>query len=315
MAGHEMRVLVLGAGALGGFFGGKLLTGGADVTFLVRPRRAEQLQRDGLVVRAQDGEIRTHVRIIQEGQIEAPYDVILLACKAYDLDSAVTAIAPGVGENSAVLPLLNGIRHIDLLTRRFGESRVLGGLTAINAALLPDGAIQQSQLRINITAIGELRGQASSRCGAIHKALATGGITAEISDNIVAAMWMKFFAYACIGTIASLTRSRAGRIASTDVGPSFVAAVLEECTRLLTAEGFSLPANTPDMIRSIFSQRDSNYGPSLLNDMEEGRLTEGQHTLGDLVERANSRGVSVPLLTAALCNLQAYELNRLATGK
>ena len=71
---------------------------------------------------------------------------------------------------------------------------------------------------------------------------------------------------------------------------------------LLTAEGFSLPANTPDMIRSIFSQRDSNYGPSLLNDMEEGRLTEGQHTLGDVVERANSRGVSVPLLTAALCN-------------
>src|SRR5262245_6180671 len=107
-------------------------------------------------------------------------------------------------------------------------------------------------------------------------------------------MWMKFFAYACIATIASLTRSRAGRIASTDVGPSFVAAVLEECTRLLTAEGFTPPADTPDMIRSIFSQRDSNYGPSLLNDMEEGRLTEGQHTLGDLVERANSRGASVP---------------------
>src|SRR5262249_26840131 len=148
---HEMRFLVLGAGALGGFFGGKLLKGGADVTFLVRPRRAEQLQRDGLVVRSQDGEIRRVVRAIKEGQIEAPYDVILLACKAYDLDSAIAAITPAVGENSAVLPLLNGIGHIGVLKQKFGEKRVLGGLTAINAALLPDGVIQQSQLRINIT--------------------------------------------------------------------------------------------------------------------------------------------------------------------
>jgi 2-dehydropantoate 2-reductase len=309
-----MRFLVLGAGALGGFFGGKLLKGGADVTFLVRPRRAEQLRRDGLVVRAQDGEIRTPVRAILEGQIEVPYDVILLACKAYDLDSAIRAITPAVGGDSAVLPLLNGIRHIDVLNQKFGEKQVLGGLTAINAALLPDGVIQQSQLRINITTIGELNGQPSSRCDAIRKALAAGGITADISDNIVAAMWMKFFGFACIAAIASMTRSRAETIAGTDAGPSFVAAVIEECTRLVTAEGFPPPPETPGMIRSIFSQRDSNYGPSLLIDMEEGRPTEGQLTIGDLVDRANSRGLSVPLLTAALCNLQAYELNRRATG-
>ena len=310
-----MPFLVLGAGALGGFFGGKLLKGGADVTFLVRPRRAEQLQRDGLVVRTQDGEIHAPVRAILEGQIEVPYDVILLSCKHYDLDSAIRAITPAVGENSAVLPLLNGIRHIDVLKQRFGEERVLGGLTAINAALLPDGVIQQSQLRVNITAIGELNGQPSSRCDAIHKALAAGGITADISDNIVAAMWTKFFGFACIATIASMTRSRAGTIASTNVGPAFVAAVIEECTRLVTAEGFPPPPDTPGVIRSIFSQRDSSYGLSLLIDMEAGRPTEGQHTIGDLLDRANSRGVSAPLLTAALCNLQAYELNRLAGGK
>ena len=310
-----MRFLVLGAGALGGFFGGKLLKGGADVTFLVRPRRAEQLRRDGLVVRSQHGEIRAPVRAILAGQIEAAYDIILLACKAYDLDSAITAITPAVGESSAVLPLLNGIRHIDVLNHKFGEKRVLGGLTAINAALLPDGVIQQSLLRINLTTIGELKGQPSSRCEAIHKALAAGGITADISDNIVAAMWTKFCGFACIATIASMTRSRAGTIASTDAGPSFVAAVLEECTRLMIAEGFPPPSDTPDIVRSIFSQRDSSYGPSLLIDMENGHRTEAQHTIGDLVERANRRGVSVPLLTAALCNLQVYELNRLAAVK
>jgi 2-dehydropantoate 2-reductase len=232
------------------------------------------------------------VRATLEGQIEVPYDVILLACKTYDLDSAITAITPAVGEYSAVLPLLNGIRHVDVLNQKFGEKRVLGGLTAINAALLPGGVIEQSQLRVNITSIGELNGRPSGRCDAIQKALAAGGISADISDNIIAAMWMKFFAFACIASIASMTRSRAGTIASTDAGPCFVAAVLEECRRLVTAEGFPPPPDTPGIIRSIFSQRDSNYGPSLLKDMEDGRPTEGPHTIGDLVDRAKCRGVS-----------------------
>src|SRR5579872_775499 len=151
-----MRYLVLGAGALGGYFGGKLIKGGADVTFLVRPARAAQLQRDGLVVRTQEGEIRTQVKTVQQGQLEGTYDVVLLCCKAYDLDGAIHAIAPAMGERSVVLPLLNGVRHIDALTDAFGSQRVIGGLTVVNAALMPDGVIQQSELRINITAIGEL---------------------------------------------------------------------------------------------------------------------------------------------------------------
>ena len=117
---------------------------GADVTFLVRPGRAAQLKRDGLVVNGQDGDVfREPVKIVQQGGIEAPYDVVLLTCKAYDLDGAISAIAPAMGETSAVLPLLNGVRHIDVLTETFGSGRVLGGLTVINAALLADGTVQQ----------------------------------------------------------------------------------------------------------------------------------------------------------------------------
>jgi len=154
-----MRYLVLGAGALGGYFGGMLLKGGADVTFLVRPARAAQLRRDGLVVKTQDGgELRVQGGTIQQGQVDGPYDVVLLCCKAYDLDGAMAAIAPAMGEQSVILPLLNGVRHIDALTERFGPERVLGGLTVINAALMPDGTIQQSQVRINLNAIGESTG-------------------------------------------------------------------------------------------------------------------------------------------------------------
>jgi 2-dehydropantoate 2-reductase len=196
-----MRYLVLGAGALGGFFGGMLLKGGADVTFLVRPARATQLKRDGLVIKMQDGdELRTQVRTVQQGQLDGTYDVVLLTCKAYDLDSAMDAIAPAIGEQSVIVPVLNGVRHIDVLTERFGPGRVLGGLTVINAAMMADGTIQQSQLRINLNVIGELDGRASARCTAIKAALDAGGIPVQISDNILAMMWAKFFGFVCNAT-------------------------------------------------------------------------------------------------------------------
>ncbi len=143
---------------------------------------------------------------------------------------------------------------------------MLGGLTIINAALMPDGTSQQSQLRINITAIGELDGRASPRCAAIKTALEAGGIPVQLSDNIIAAMWMKFFGFACNATVASLTRSRAGAIARSNAGAAFVS-VIEECTRAVTAEGYPPPADTPGLIRGLLSQTDSTYGPSMLIDI------------------------------------------------
>jgi 2-dehydropantoate 2-reductase len=308
-----MRYLVLGAGALGGYFGGMLIKGGADVTFLVRPKRASQLQRDGLIVKTQDGgELRTKVKTVQQDQLNGPFDVILLSCKAYDLDSAMGAIAPVVTERTAIVPLLNGVRHIDILAERFGRGRVLGGLTIINAALMPDGTIQQSQMRINITMIGELDGQLSDRCTSIKKALEAGGIAVQVVDNIGVMMWEKFLGFTCNATVASLTRSRAGVIARAVDGASFVSAVIGECVKVVTALGYPpLPAfNTAGIVAGVFSQPDSTYGPSLLIDMEDGRATEGEHTVGDLAERAARAGISAPLLTAARCNLQAYDINR-----
>lgn len=310
-----MRYLVLGAGALGGYFGAMLIKGGADVTFLVRPKRAAELQRDGLVVKLNDGsELRTKVKTIQQGQINEPYDVILLTCKAYDLDGALDAITPAMNERSVVVPLLNGVRHIDVLTERFGRARVLGGLTTVNAALMPDGAIQQSPLRINLNAIGELDGRASDRCASIKAALEAGGIPVQISDAILAMMWAKYFGFVISATIATLTRSRAGTIARSASGAAFVSAVIDECTRAVTAAGYPpAPPPAPDTVgimRGMFSQPESSYGPSILIDMEDGRPTEGEHTIGDLAERAMKSGIAAPLLTAARCNLQTYEISR-----
>jgi 2-dehydropantoate 2-reductase len=306
-----MRYLVLGAGALGGYFGARLIKGGADVTFLVRPRREQQLQRDGLVVHTQDGETLSYkVRSVQQGGIDKPFDIVLLTCKAYDLESAMDAIAPAVGSGTAILPVLNGIRHIDVLKQRFGAPQVLGGITVINAALLPDGTIQQSQVRVNMNHLGELDGKKSARCTAIAQALTTGGLPAEVVDNITVSMWQKFFGYACNASLATLTRSRAGTIAKAGAGAAFVSAVIGEAASVVTAEGCPVPPSLMALIRGMFCQPDSTYLPSILVDMEESRPTEGEHTIGDLVDRANRRGIAVPILTAARCNLQAYEINR-----
>ena len=308
-----MRWLVLGAGALGGFFGARLQQEGADVTFLVRPRRAEQLRRDGLVVHTQDGEtLRTKVRTIQSGGVDRPFDVVLLACKAYDLETAMEAIEPAVVPGTAILPVLNGMRHIDVLKARFGAPQVLGGLTVINAALRPDGSIQQSQVRINMNYLGELDGKTTPRSRAIAEAL--NGIEAKVVPDITAQMWNKYVGFACNATIATLTRSRAGAIARSGAGAEFVSAVIDECAGICAAEGFPVPAEIHGLIRGMFAQPDSTYGPSILVDMEEGRPTEGEHTIGDLVERATRRGIAAPILSAARCNLQAYELNRSQGG-
>jgi 2-dehydropantoate 2-reductase len=288
-----------------------LLRGGADVTFLVRPARAAQLQRDGLVIKTQDGgELRTQVRTVQQGQLDGTYDVVLLSCKAYDLDGAMDAIAPAMGEQSVIVPVLNGVRHIGVLTQRFGPGRVLGGLTVINAAMMADGTIQQSQLRVNLNVIGELDGCASARCTAIKAALDAGGIPVQISDNILAMMWTKFFGFVSNATIATLTRSRAGAIARSASGASFVSAVIEECARVVTAAGYPPAPDTAGIIRGLFSQADSTFGPSMLIDMEDGRPTEGEHTIGDMAGYAARANVSAPFLSAALCNLQVYEINR-----
>lgn len=306
-----MRFLVLGAGAIGGYFGGKLLNAGVDVTFLVRPRRARQLADRGLVLKAQDAEIRAPATVVLAGEVDRAYDVILLCCKAYDLNDAMLAIAPAVGPASAILPFLNGIKHLSILSGRFGPDRVLGGLTAINAVLTPNGDVVQSPVKIDMTGFGEMNGVHSQRCADIWQAFTAAGLSATLSDAVIAFMWAKFFGFASIAVVATLTRARARVVAGSAGGASFVAAVIEECGRVVAAEGFPPPKEVGDIVRGLYAQRDSNYGPSMLVDMEEGRPTEAEHTIGDLVARAGRRGVAAPILTSALCNLQAYELGRL----
>jgi 2-dehydropantoate 2-reductase len=307
MEDEEMRYLVLGAGAIGGYFGAMLLRGGADLSFLVRPQRAAQLAERGLVVKAPDGNIECSVRTMLSGEVDGHYDVVLLACKAYDLDSAMEAIAPALGSDSFILPFQNGVNHISILVDRFGPQRVLGGKTFANCWLSPEGDITRRAGGPDQSSFGELTGERSSRCEAIQRALAAGGAASTISENILGELWAKHFAFVVVATIAALTRAPAGEIAATSSGAAFVVSVFDECTRVTDAEGHPAPNDIKERVSGHYARIGSPYRPSILDDFEGGRRTEGEHTIGDLVRRADLHGMAVPILRAALCNVQVHE--------
>ena len=307
-----MRLLIIGAGALGGYYGGMLLKGGADVTFLVRPRRAAQLAERGLTIKMPDGDITTPVRTVSAGAVGGPYDVVFLACKAYDLDAAIDDFAPALAPDGAVLPVLNGINHIAILQDRLGAGRVLGGMVVFLVTVTPGGEIVVPGHGTGQTSFGELTGERSARCETMQAALAAGGVASTVSDNIVAEMWGKFCGMGASSTVAVVTGSRAGAVAAAPAGAAFAAAAFDECARVTTAEGYPPPANMRQLVLGMWSQPDSDYGPSMLHDIENGRPTEGEHIIGDLVRRADRLGVDAPILRAALCSLQIYEARRRA---
>jgi len=311
-----MRFLIVGAGALGGYYGGMLIEGGADVTFLVRPRRAAQLAERGLIIRTPDSEFAMPVKTVKAGAVGGPYDVVFLTCKAFDLDSAIDDFAPALANDGAVLPVLNGINHIETLSDRLGAARVLGGVVIFLVSVTPEGDIAVPGFGTGQTSFGELTGEHSARCESIRAALSAGGVESRISDDIVAEMWGKYCGMAASATIATLTRARAGEVAATSAGAGFAAAVYDECARIGTAAGQS-PATTMgmrDIVLGLWKQAGSTYGPFIIFDIENGRPTEGEHIIGDLVRRADHLGVDAPILRAALCNLQVYEARRRASG-
>jgi 2-dehydropantoate 2-reductase len=186
-----MRFLIVGAGALGGYYGGWLLRGGADVTFLVRPRRAARFAEHGVVIRFPDGEFRTQVKTVSADTIDGRYDVVFLACKAYDLEAAIDDFAPALSPQGEVLPVLNGINHIAVLSDRLGPERVLGGVTMFLVNRTPEGEIIPTSHAAGGTLFGELTGERTPRCEKIRAAFAAGEVKCTLSETILAEMWGK----------------------------------------------------------------------------------------------------------------------------
>ncbi len=312
--GSVVRYLIVGAGALGGYYGGMLLRGGADVTFLVRPRRAAILAQRGLVIKLPGEEFRTPVKTVEAGMIDGRYDVIVAACKAYDLEAAIDDFASTLSPEGAVLPVLNGVNHIDVLRERFGSGRVLGGVTQFLVRQTSDGDIVPSTHGTGLTLFGELTGERTPRCERILADLVAGEIKCTLSETILSELWGKFCAAGPAFAVAGLLQVRARAVAAAPAGAGVVAAMFDECACICQAEGYPPPDWLRDFFIRMWTDPESDYGPSLLADIENGRATEGELIVGDVVRRAGRHGLETPTLRASLCRLQIYEAQRRARG-
>jgi len=304
-----MRLLILGAGATGGYFGGRLADAGRDVTFLVRPGRAEQLARDGLVVTSSFGDIRRPVRTVTGDALTADHDAVILACKAYDLDDAIAAIAPAVGPETRVVPLLNGMRHLDRLDEAFGPERVLGGLCAIAATLTADGAVKHLN-KFHLLTFGDRSGERTAFCEALDKDLTGAGFDARFSTIILQEMWEKWVMLATLAAMTCLMRAGVGPILEAADGEALILEALDECSRVAAAAGYPPRDKHLERSRAILTERGSGFAASMLRDIEGGGRIEADHVIGDLLARARALGVETPLLRVALCHLQTYEAGR-----
>jgi 2-dehydropantoate 2-reductase len=305
-----LRILVLGAGAVGGYFGGRLVEAGGDVTFLVRERCAAELAADGLVIKSPYGDAALAVQTVTAGPTLEPFDVILLSCKAYDLVSALDSIAPAVGPESAVLPLLNGISHLDALDARFGKDRVLGGVAQIGATLGANGRVEHLN-RVHRVIFGERDGRRSARVAALAELMARARFDSALSEIILLEMWEKFVLLATLAGMTCLMRASVGAIMATHEGEALMREFLDEGGNAVAAAAGQAPrAAFLERARATLTARGSDFTASMLRDIERGGPTEGDHILGDLLRRARALGVATPLLRVAACHVEAYEARR-----
>jgi 2-dehydropantoate 2-reductase len=303
------RILVVGAGATGGFFGARLAQHGRDVTFLVRGQRAAALRAHGLRITGPAGDEVITPQTVTAAAVADGYDLILLAVKATALRPALADLAPAVGTGTSILPFLNGMDHLRVLNERFGPDRVLGGVVKVATDLGADGTIRQLGPAASIT-LGEQNGAVTARAAAITELLSGAGFDVSASDSIIAAMWFKWVFIAATGALTSLLRGTVGEIAAVPGGTAAAAALLDEAAATSAAAGYPLPPAEHDATLAFLTQPGAATTSSLSRDLQAGRPTETEPILGDLTRRAAAAGLRTPVLDLATLALRVYERRR-----
>ena len=289
-----MQILILGAGAIGGYYGSHLARAGAEISFLVRPGRAAQLDAEGLVVWSRGERHQQPVRTLGASEVDRPFDLIILTCKAFDLPSAMVAISPAVGPTTAVLPLLNGLAHVKALADRFDPERVLVGVAYIAAEMERDGTIRRTSPS-DVIIFGDVSGRLTPTVQTLADAFATTPVAARASREITQDLWEKWCMLAAGAAATCLMRGTIGEILAADDGGAVVSGLIAE-TRAVAEQADRL-----------LQDPKSCWAASMMRDIAQGapRL-EAEHVIGDLIHRGRQVGVVAPLLTTAYAHLQVY---------
>lgn len=311
-----MKILFLGAGAVGGYYGGRLLQAGADVSFLVRPGRARQLAQSGLVVDVEGSGFRVPARGLTSVPEDARFDLVLLSCKAYDLNAAMDSIAPAVGARTLIVPLLNGVAHMEALDARFGPERVAGGSCHLAGALDEKGTIRllTPLHRIVYGVRSGNRPDAMEKLQALHACFSRTPVPAVLSPDVMQELWDKYVLLCTIASMTCLMRAAVGDIVATRRGRDYTLQVLESCAKVAAHAGHAASRDVVQGAAEWATKPGSTFTASMLRDMERGGPIEGDHIVGDMVRRAEAAGIEASVLAMAHCHLEAYEARRKRTA-
>ena len=306
-----MRIMVVGAGATGGYFGGRLAEAGRDVSFLVRPGRAAQLRAEGLQIVSPHGNATLRPGIVTADRLDGTYDLVLVTVKAFALDAAIADFAPAVGGATMILPVLNGMRHLDALAARFGDGAVLGGVCIVATTLdAQNRVVQLAEMQELI--YGERDGRTSARVAALDAAMQGAGFQARASGAILQEMWQKWVFLATLGAITGLMRGTIGEIVAIPGGADHATKLLDECAAIATASGHPPSEAFLARIRANVTAAGSGLASSMYRDLQQGNPVEVEHILVDLLARATALGVSAPVLAAACVHLGVYQARVIA---
>ncbi len=298
-----MKILILGAGGVGGYFGARLQEAGADVTWLVRPARLPALRSNGLRIESPLGNLHLAVKAVNSESVTSDYDVIMLACKAYDLDNALASLGNAMTGKALLLPFLNGLSHLARLDQRYGRDRIAGGVAHIAAMQKPDATVVQLSALHSLTVGARVPAQ-EELVKAFFALCQLANFDAVHTDSIEQHLWNKWTFLATLAGATTLYRGSIGAIMATEEGPALVEEMFDECLSVAAAWGHRVPVESQSKARALLLQRDSGFTASMYRDLVSGQRTEHEHVLGEMCKMAQERGMTTPLMRAAWCHMQ-----------
>jgi 2-dehydropantoate 2-reductase len=301
-----LRVLVVGAGAVGGYFGGRLYEKGVDVTFLVREERQKKIKENGLSIKSVHGDVTIQPKTILVTDIEEPYDIILVGTKSYHFHQAIEDIKPFVGLNTVIIPMLNGIKHLHVLQEVFSKNQVLGGLCFVESTVDVNGVIIQTS-QTHEFVYGELSGEKTARIIEIDKLFSNTKTTIRKSDTIMKDMWHKYMFISGLSGITTLFRSSIGPIREAEYGLEIIEKLFKEIGAIMRTANAPIADGVEEVLFKRINEMDYTMKSSMQRDMEKGEQIEGDHLQGYLLTLAEEYKIQAPYLKMVYSNLCTYE--------
>ncbi len=301
-----MRIAIIGAGGVGGYFGARLAAAGEQVTFIARGAQLDAMRKDGLRVISPLGDLAVHpVRAESDPATVGPVDLVLVAVKLWDTEAALHAARPLVGSATGVISLQNGVDAVDALTRSFGKAAVLGGVAHIAAVIEQPGVIRHTGTIARLT-FGELDGSTSARAATFLAACRRARIEAFLSADIRQAIWEKFVFLVAVSGMTTLIRLGIGPIRSDPVTRAMLGEAMQEVAAVASSTGIVLPDDTVDRLMQFCDSLPPGMVSSMLGDLQRGNRLELEWLAGAVVRMGAELGVSTPVNRAIYGGLKLY---------